>query len=156
MPEIEYVSVANHAEAINGLLYLQGAGWTDAQRMTAPTGEPLPMTFGIAVSVLVPWNETGQPFAFDLRLVSEDGGEPLLEAQAELQAERAPGMRPGTPIRTVLALNANVMFATPGGYEVQATVGESRKRSSFRVSDPAPLGGAPRGAGPAFPGPLGG
>ena len=40
MPEIEYVTVANHAEAINDMLYLQGAGWTDIQQPMGPKGQP--------------------------------------------------------------------------------------------------------------------
>ena len=32
MPQIEYVTLAHHAEAINGLLYLQGAGWSEMEQ----------------------------------------------------------------------------------------------------------------------------
>ena len=39
MPEIEYIVNADHAEAINGKLYLHGAGWADLQQAVGPTGQ---------------------------------------------------------------------------------------------------------------------
>ena len=41
MAEIEYVVNADHAEAINGKLYLHGVGWTDLlQPPPAPLASP--------------------------------------------------------------------------------------------------------------------
>ena len=69
MPRIEYVTVANHAEALNGLLYLQGAGWSDIRVAQQPDGQPGIAHFGIGVSLLVGWNETNQRFPFEVQLI---------------------------------------------------------------------------------------
>ena len=60
MATIEMLTLANHAEAINGLLYLSGAGWNRITRTYPENGEPNPHHFGIGVSVLVPWTEANR------------------------------------------------------------------------------------------------
>lgn len=136
MPEIEFVTMASHAEAINGLLYLQGAGWTDVQRMTGPQGQPMPVHFGIGVSILVGWNETNTTYQVTIVMESEDGGEPLMRAEGMLEAGRPPGLPPGADMRSVLAVSGEVVFPKAGGYRVAVMLGDQFKSVSFRVRDP--------------------
>lgn len=141
MPTIEFVTVANHAEAINGLLYLQGAGQVQLPRMVTPEGSTVPVAFGIGVSMLVGWNETNQAYPFELVIVHEDGGEPLVQTAVSMEAGRPAGMPPGADLRHVLAMNAHVAFPRPGGYQVRATLAASVRAVSFQVRDmPAPPG----------------
>src|SRR5438270_9143206 len=98
MPEIEYVTVANHAEAINGLLYLQGAGWTDIQQPAGPDGKPGVMHMGIAVSILVGWNEANRRFPLKLSVVHEDGSV-FMNVEGQVEAGRPPGLPAGTDLR---------------------------------------------------------
>jgi hypothetical protein len=142
MPSIEYVTVANHAEAINGLLYLQGAGWSEIRIARQPNGQLGPAHFGIGVSILVGWTETNQRFPFEIQVLHKDGGEPLLQAQGQVEQGRPPGLAHGSDLRSTLAINVETLFPRPGGYEVRAAVGSNTRSVSFRVgmSPVAPFG----------------
>jgi Family of unknown function (DUF6941) len=134
MPEIELLTVANHAEAINGLLYLSGAGWTDLRRPMPPEGPPPVNHIGIAIAVLVGWNETNQRHRINLRLETADGRE-LANMQADLEMGRPPGLPQGSDLRGVIAINAELQFPTAGIYRVLAAVADNRRSISFRVHD---------------------
>jgi hypothetical protein len=137
MPDIELLTVANHAEAINGLLYLSGAGWTDLRRVVAPGG-PIPVNhFGIAIAVQVGWNETNQRHRINMRLENADGGE-LMAMQADLEMGRPVGLPQGSDLRGVIAINAELQFPAAGVYRVLATVANNQRSVSFRVHDVAP------------------
>ncbi len=146
MPTIEYATVANHAEALNGLLYLQGAGWTDMQVPFTPQNQPAPVHLGIGVSVLVGWNETDQQFPMQVSIVDEDGQQ-LVSVEAQVQAGRPQGLPPGSDLRTVLAINAEMQFPKDGGYELRTELGEQVVTVAFRVHFPAQqAGGSPGSA----------
>ena len=132
MPQIEYVTVADHAEAINGKLYLQGAGWTDVPLQLGPAGQPAIMHFGIAASVLVGWNETNRRFPLTITIVHEDGDE-IVKLSAQIEAGRPPGITLGTDFRSLLAVNANIAFQKTGRYDVRAELGDEARQVTFRV-----------------------
>ena len=135
MPEIEVLTVANHAESINGLLYLSGAGWTDLRRPMPPRGGAVPVNhFGIALAILIGWNETNQRHRVTIRLENADGRD-LVNAQADVEVGRPPGLPAVSDLRTVLAINADLQFPSAGIYRVVASVAESRRSVSFRVHD---------------------
>ncbi|MBI4728610.1 MAG: hypothetical protein HY775_03805 [Acidobacteria bacterium] len=136
MAEIEFLILADHAEAVGGKLYLTGAGWTDSWRGPQPEGQPLPIThFGIAVSVLVAWTETNRPQHLRMRIENEDGTTQHATVEGDIEVGRPPGLPPGSDQRAVLAVNANVQFPSPGGYRIVAEVGEGVRTVSFRVHD---------------------
>jgi hypothetical protein len=135
MPAIEYVTLANHAEAINGLLYLQGAGWTDMRPPVGPDEAFQIVHFGIGLSVLVGWNETNQRFPLVVDLTHEDGGDPLVHAEGQIEVGRPPGVTHGQDLRSVLAINAQIQFPRAGGYEVRAAIQDQTRSVSFRVLD---------------------
>ncbi|MDQ1713993.1 MAG: hypothetical protein QOE45_3443 [Frankiaceae bacterium] len=145
MPTIEYVTLANHVEAINGLLYMQGAGWTDVRPPFDAEGRLGPAHFGIGVSVLVGWNDTNQRFPVELTITHEDGGDPLVRVDGQIEQGRPAGLPPGSDLRSVIGLSADVQFPTPGGYVVRVSLLDEVKSVSFRVLGP------PRqpGTGPA-------
>jgi hypothetical protein len=138
MPELEFAVIANHAEAINGLLYLQGAGWTDIQLPITPSGQPGIVHFGMAVSILVGWNETNRRFPLKLVVMHEDGAE-LATVEAQVEAGRPAGLLPGSDIRSVLAVNAEAQFPRPGRYEFRAEMGDRVRSTAFRVNGPPGL-----------------
>ena len=142
MAEIAFLVLANHAEAVNGLLYLSGAGWTDARRPVAPGQPPPSLHFGIGVSVVVPWTETNRTHHLSIRIEPEDGGEPLLQMDAQLEVGRPPGLPSGSDQNAVLALNADVAFPA-GGYRVVGQlsgISQHRRSVSFRLHDVPALG----------------
>lgn len=134
MAEIELLTLANHAEAVNGLLYLSGAGWDVVTRNYPAGGQPQPHHFGIAVSIVVPWHETNQVHALRLRIEDEDGGS-LWAVDGNLEVGRPTGKPPGSDVRAVLALGVNVNFARPGGYRVVAELADQQRYYSFVVVD---------------------
>lgn len=136
MPQIEYVTVANHAEAINGLLYLQGAGWTDIQQPQGPQG-PGVVHFGIGASILVGWNETNRRYPLILQVIHEDGTV-LMNIDAQVEAGRPPGLPPGSDLRSVLAVGAEANFPKSGGYELRAEIDGQVRTASFRVHQAQP------------------
>lgn len=134
MPTLEYLTLANHAEAVNGLLYLSGAGWTDHSRPTPTEDLQVSSHFGIGVSVLVPWTETNAPHPLTVRVETEDG-DTILDATGNIEVPRPLGIPPGSDQRAVLAVNVDIHFESAGGYRVVAEMAEQRKIVSFRVHD---------------------
>lgn len=136
MADIEYLLLADHAEAANGKLNVLGAGWTDQWRGARPADQPPPIThFGIGVSVLVPWTETNRPHHLVMRIEGEDGRPELGVLEADLELGRPPGLPNGADQRAVLALNADIQFPTPGGYRIVAELGAQARTASFRIHD---------------------
>ncbi len=136
VPTIEYVVVADHAEAINGKLYLSGAGWTDLRQPPGPDGRPGYVHMGVAVSILVGWNETNRRFPLLVTIEHEDGAE-LSRVEGQIEAGRPPGVTEGADFRSVLAIAVEIQFPRPGGYRVRAQLGEHDERIvSFRVHHP--------------------
>jgi Family of unknown function (DUF6941) len=132
VPEIEYVTVADHAEAINGKLYLHGAGWSDLTQSRGPDGQPGVDHFGIAVSIIVGWNETNRRFPLTVTIVHEDGDE-FAKLGAQIEAGRPPGVTRGTDFRSFLAVNANLIFPKTGRYDVRAELEGQTRQAAFRV-----------------------
>ena len=140
MPTVEFLVIANHAEAREGLLYLSGACWTDLWR-AAPAGGPPPIThFGVGVAVLVPWSETNRPHHLVIHIEDEDGRE-VIRTEGDLELGRPVGIPAGSDQRAVLAINADLVFPRSGGYRLVAEMGDERRTVSFRVHDgPRPSG----------------
>jgi hypothetical protein len=148
MAEIEYVVNADHAEAINGKLYLQGAGWTDVLQPVGPGGQPGIVHMGMAVSILIGWNETNRRFPLTLTVRHEDGDE-LTRVEAQIEAGRPPGVPPGSDFRSVLAIGAEIQFPKTGSYQLRAELNGQERSVVFRVRRPAPVTGP--GAIPPLP-----
>ncbi|SRR5712691_161279 len=136
MPQIELLTVANHAEAINGLLYLSGAGWTDLVRPVQPGG-PAPVNhIGIGIAILLSWNETNQRHRVGLRIENADG-QRLVDVQGDIEMGRPAGLAPGSDLRGVMAVTAEVQFPAEGIYRVVASAAEDTRSVTFRVHDAA-------------------
>ncbi|HUZ53666.1 MAG TPA: hypothetical protein VMU94_14225 [Streptosporangiaceae bacterium] len=132
MPEIEYVMNADHAEAINGKLYLHGAGWTDLVQPMGPGGQPAIVHLGVGVSIMIGWNETNRRFPLTITITHEDGAE-LTRVEAQIEAGRPPGIPPGSSFRSVLAIAANIQFPKPGSYRLAAELDGETRTVVFRV-----------------------
>ena len=95
--------LADHAEAVNGKLYVMGGGWS----ITRPEAGPM----AIALKVEVPWDSANRSHKMRLFLMDADG-EPVLgsdekpiEINGEFEVGRPPGLKSGTPLDFVLAVN---------------------------------------------------
>lgn len=107
--------LADYAEAVNGKLYVMGAGRTVVG--------PAPSTFAIAVLIEIPWDETNRRHVLRLELVDSDGqpvmiptatGQCRVEIDGGFEVGRPPGLRPGTSQTVPLALNIGPVPLAPG------------------------------------------
>ncbi|MEO8092082.1 MAG: hypothetical protein ABI726_05170 [bacterium] len=144
--QIDFMFLADKAEALNGKLYVMGGGW---DRIFAPRlPGPLPVPISIATSILVPWNLTNRRFKLILELTDADGNRIALAPDHEVftvdfEVGRPAGLTPGAPQRTVLTftLNPGLQFEKEGRYSFHGTVdGKELKRVNF---DLAPVGSSP-------------
>jgi hypothetical protein len=90
--------------------------------------------FGIAVSILVPWDETNQPHHLALRIEQEDNTE-VSRVETDVEVGRPPRLPAGSDQRVVLGLGVDIVFPTEGSYRVVATVDEDTRSVNFRVHD---------------------
>jgi hypothetical protein len=133
-PHIEFVMLADHAEAINGKLYMNGGGWTDHNRPVMAGQAPPPSAFSIALSVFVPWADTNRPIDLTL-LVEDDDGNKLVDMTTQMVVGRSPILQPGSGQHAALAINAVQVFPKAGGYRVVVKFGDDMRTWPFRVID---------------------
>jgi hypothetical protein len=135
---INFLILANHVEAVNGLLYVSGGGWTDHVRRISQGGPPPSSHFGIGISVVVPWTETNQPHPFSVRIEDEDGQTLVLSVEGQLNVGRPPTLPPGGKQFAMIGLPVDVVFPKAGGYQIVARLGDQEAQSvtwPFRVHD---------------------
>jgi len=127
------------AEAINGKLYIQGAGF-NLIRANAP--------FATALAILwqVPWHLTNVRHKIVLKLVSADGepftdaGTPI-EVSGEVETGRPPGTKPGDSFPTPLAIKLPPIPVPPGDYRWELHINDQpRAKASFRAVENLPGG----------------
>ncbi len=142
--EIEILILANPVEAVNGLLYVSGGGWTDHWRPAPGQGPPVVSHLGVGVTILVPWTAATTSHPLAVAIETEDG-RPVGQMATQVTLTRPPGMPPGTEQRAVLALALNLVFPAAGAYRVVARLDEIVTRTvSFRVHDmPVPTQDVP-------------
>jgi hypothetical protein len=134
-PEVEFLILADHAEAVNGKLYLMGGGWD--RRAVADFRQP--QTFAVAVGVLIPWNDTNRPLPLEVSLRNADGTLIAPALQTQLVAGRPANATPGQKLRYMLAVNLQVPLPQPGEYVVEAQVGASSAKHVSFFADAMPM-----------------
>jgi hypothetical protein len=127
-PEIDFLILADRAEAVNGKLYMMGGGW-DAIGVSSLDQQS---QFTAAIALLVPWNATNIEHTCAVRVEDADGTA-LLKVAITVKTGRPPGLPDGASQRVMAALPINVVFPKPGPHVVVATVGEQEKRVPFHV-----------------------
>lgn len=117
-----------------GKLFVLGGGWNGLLKM-----QPGPASMGLAVLVVVPWNETNQRHRIKATLVTQDGAAVMNEdrpvvVEGEFEVGRPPGTPAGSSLNVPLAINISVDIA-PGGYRWELAIdGSVEARTSFTVS----------------------
>lgn len=134
---IEFLILANHVEAANGLLYISGGGWTEHYRRLPKGGAPTPSHFGVGLSVLIPWHETNQPHHLAVQVENEDATNVVAKVDADIKVGRPPNLPPGTAQHAIVSLSVDTIFPAPGGYRVVARLDDDKdvKTWPFRVHD---------------------
>jgi hypothetical protein len=133
---IDVLIIANHAEAINGLLYLSGGGWTDLHRIVQDGNAPV-SHFGVGISVRIPWHETDDSHKFVLDIENEDATAVIAHAEVQVKVGRPPQLPRGAVQHAVLAINVDTIFPAQGGYRVIAKIDDGKSIATwpFRVHD---------------------
>jgi hypothetical protein len=143
--EIDFMILADGAQAVGGKLYMLGGGWTHLFVPQFPGRPQAP--FAIAIGIEVPYHLTNRRFAFGIELTDSDGNRVGDMLTGEMEQGRPPGIRPGASQRILLAANAHPEFPAAGRYTVNATIdGELLRTVSFEVmaqtpEPPQPLAG---------------
>ena len=144
MAQVETLMLANHAEALNGLLYVHGGGWSHHWRATSE-GQIPTSQFAIAATFLIEPSEMGRDFQVVFRIVSDDGEE-VMKAEGPLQAVGRSGTADSYS-RAAIAVNANVVFPHEGAYTMSTAIGNGgtsavvfwvHDRSPDQSADPDP------------------
>lgn len=138
------ILLCDNAQAVAGKLYILGASW-------GITG-PEPVTMGIAIQILVPWDEANNPHKFRLQMLTLDGvpatwptptGPQGLDLSGQFETGRPPGVRKGMELPAVVAINLAGMPLEPGGYELRLTIDEQTNENWRAVFDVRPRPQAP-------------
>lgn len=107
--------LADSVQESGGKLFVLGGGWTHA--MAADT----PFNLGLGLVIAVPWDRTNEKHPFRVVLVTDDGepvqsqGQPV-ENVAEFELGRPPGLKRGTTLNAVMAMQFNGLVLSEGGY----------------------------------------
>ncbi len=125
--------LADHAEAVNGKLYVTGGCWNTITVAQLPATHP---HLTVAAALHVPWQATNQEHSLRLDLVDANGGSVLPEpVQGHFETGRPPGMRAGDEAAVVMAFNFNSLeLRSAGVHEFVLEVdGSELGRASFKV-----------------------
>ena len=128
---IEFLMLSDHAEVVNGKLYMLGGGYD--RRYISDVKQPV--TLGTVVSVLVPWNLTNQSHTVKLRIETEDGRMLGQEVQGNLNVGRSVQAISGQQFRVMAVINFTLTLPQLGAYRIIATLdnGESRATTFYAV-----------------------
>ncbi len=122
--EIDCLTLADWAEAINGKLYIQGAGWDRTVLKPDQSAD-----FCIAASFLVPWNLTNRHHDFSMTVESEDGNPVAPALTGAFTVGRPPDARPGQRFRSPIAVRCGMKLPGPGLYQVTMALNQIPTRS---------------------------
>ena len=126
----DFLIVADGAQVAEGKLYLMGGGWN---RVTVSTF-PATINMGVAVGILVSWDETNEPHMTTLTLEDEDGQSQMNPVEMRIEVGRPAGAVAGEEQRVLVAVNGPITLNEPGGYSVIARLGDAElARTSFRA-----------------------
>lgn len=129
--EVDYLMLADYAEATNGKIYIQGGGW---DRLTVNSLFPYSRTCGIALGIRVAWEETNFRHQLRLAVLNEDAQMEVAVVEGEFEVGRAPGLTPGLSQVVPVAFNQPLSFAQPGSYSVHLSLkGEEVRAIGFTV-----------------------
>ena len=138
---LDYLLVADGADAVGGKLYLLGGGW---DRLKVPQLPGLPaVPFAVALGINVPWSLTNRKIGFSVDVQDADGGEVAQLAGGEFEVGRPPGLRAGTSQRFQITVPAQPQFSAEGRYVIQCSVdGEVLGHTAIEVTAATQGGGA--------------
>ena len=136
--EIDILLTADSVQVANEKLYVLGGGWRYVHVRTFPVEHSM----GVALGILVPWEQTNVRHAVEVVLVDGDGNAVLDSpiVQGEFETGRPPGIRPGSAQRVLMAVNFRAPLAKAGEYQIIARLdGHDESTATFEA---VPVSGA--------------
>lgn len=135
--------IADHAEAVNGKMYVTGGCWNRLTVANLPASHP---HLTVATALHVPWSETNQRHTITLNLIDQDGQSVIPQPiEGEFETGRPAGLRPGDDQVIAMTFNFNgLSFESEGDYTfVLAVDGTELERIGFKlvVMQSAPVTG---------------
>jgi len=127
--EIDFVILGDFAQAVGGKINLIGGGWN----VHSPKQYPSDLSFGLAIGILVPWNECNRVQRFHFVIKGSEGPTELASGGGEFEVGKPPGIPPGMKQRVVVGISGLLKIPEPGSYEVIVTVGEAEKHVTFEA-----------------------
>lgn len=125
---IDFVLLADFAQAVNGKLTVVGGGWN----ILNATQYPFAVPFGLGLGFLVPWGETNRKHSFKFVIRRSEGTE-LANGTGEFEVGRGAGTPSGMTQRVVVGVSGQIQVPEAGTYEVIVAVGEDEKRVIFEA-----------------------
>lgn len=122
--DIEFLILADSVQAVQGKLYMLGGAW---DQWTSPS-YPVPIQIGIAVGLLVSWDETNQKQNVTIAIQDADGKDVVPPIAGQIEVGRPPGLRAGVTQRSLMAINAGFPLPGPGRYEISVSTPEGGER----------------------------
>ena len=128
---IEWIILADAAEVVNGKVYMLGGGW---DRIPASQQDRDLRQFAIALSMVVPWHQTNERHALEVKLIDADGQNVLFRVNGEFESGRPAGAVQGQVLRTPMAFKFAGPLGQIGTYAVVGSIdGEESCRTVFHV-----------------------
>jgi hypothetical protein len=132
---IGFLLLADHSEAVNGKLYLNGGGWNVLRLPELPHE----WSFHIGLGIDVAWHETNDPHELVVTIQDPDGIELGEGLTASFETGRPPGMPAGQEQRLVMSIGATADFEASGPHAAVVMVdGEELGRARFYLMEAAP------------------
>ncbi len=132
---IGFLLLADHAEAVNGKLYMTGGGWNVLRLPELPHD----WAFHIALGIDVAWHETNDPHELQVNIQDPDGVELGEGLSANFETGRPPGMTAGQEQRLVMSIGTTATFSTAGPHAAVVTVdGDELGRARFYLMEGPP------------------
>lgn len=128
--EVEWIILADAAEAVNNKLYLIGGGWE-----TITVNRPLPIQHPCAVAVAfsVPWDEADRQHNIEIVIEDQDGGK-LVDVAGQIEVGRPAGVPLGRAQRVHMAVKVLLPLQRLGTCAVIARIeGREARRVPFNV-----------------------
>lgn len=131
---LDFLLLADRAEAINGKLYMVGGGF---DRIGVPE-VPGTAVYDLAMGFLVDYNETNEPHTFSLSLEDEDGAPVLDPLGGRVEVGRPAGMTPGQEQRVIIVLRGPFPVGGTGGFRWVPELDGIRREATRFFVDRAP------------------
>lgn len=132
---VGFLLLADHAEAVNGKLYMTGGGWNVLRLPELPHE----WAFHIALGIDIGWHETNATHELQVGIHDPDGVELGEGLTASFETGRPPGMPTGQEQRLVMSIGASATFAAAGPHAAVVQVDDEEiGRARFYLMEGAP------------------